>query len=85
MAKTPRVDLSGLSLGDAEASIMAMIDAKQEASLGSYETTLIDFGADREEIDTEPARYRGQSAAWRDEPLACLLGYLARGGGAVLH
>ena len=46
---------------------------------------LIDFGADREDIDAELTRHRAELRVWRDEALARMHAWLADGGGSVLH
>jgi DNA-nicking Smr family endonuclease len=42
--KMPRVDLTGLSLSEAEAEVAALIDEAQEAALRDYEITMVDLG-----------------------------------------
>jgi anti-sigma regulatory factor (Ser/Thr protein kinase) len=77
------IDLSNMSAADAEARIVAVIEAEQKASLEEYEIVLIDFGADRDDIDAELERYRDDLRNWRDAAIARLRNWLRHG--AAVH
>lgn len=70
---TPRtVDLLGLSQAEAEAKVREFVVAIQEEALANYEIRMIDDGVDREDVDCELARYRGELAVLREHTLARL-------------
>jgi hypothetical protein len=78
MAKMREVDLSGLSPAEAEAKAREAIDMAQEDALAGYEVMLVDYGGDLDDVAAELVRYRGQWAAWREQALDDLRGWLVR-------
>lgn len=77
---TWRTDVAGLP--PAEARIAAMIEAAQADYLAEYEIDMIDAGTNRDEIDRELVRYRGELVVLREKALANVRALL---GGEGLH
>jgi hypothetical protein len=79
--KMLRVDLTGLSLSEAEAEVAALIDEAQEAALRDYEITMVDLGCiGSSAIDRELARRRAELETTREELLGRLRAFIKRGG-----
>ena len=74
----PEVDLTGLSPAEAEVKAREAFDKPQEGILAGYEIMLIDCGAALDDVAAELVRYRGQWAAWREQALDDLRGWIAR-------
>ena len=56
------------------------LDRTLAAMLARYKISLTDGGVDRENIDTALEYHRAEAAAWREEHLAELRGWLERDG-----
>ena len=74
----PVVDLSGLSPAEAMSKAREAFDMAQENVLAGYEIMLVDCGGELDDVADELVRYRGQWAAWREQALDDLRGWIAR-------
>ena len=76
----PVVDLTGLSPAEAMSKAREAFDKAQENVLAGYEIMLVDCGGDLDDVADELVRYSGQWAAWREQALDDLRGWIARDG-----
>ncbi len=63
------VNLRGLSAAEVEAEVRKLIDGVQAEALENYEITLIDFGADPDELAAELARQRAEHVQLRERAI----------------
>ncbi len=74
----PVVDLNGLTKAEAWTKAREAFDVAEENVMASYEIMLVDHGGKLDDVADELVRYKGQWAAWREQALDDLRGWIER-------